>query len=148
LETKRVKKDLDDNWVWLGDTNGIYSVRNAYSRIRNDMMGDDDELFYKQWTAKALPSTQFYAWRVMLDRVLTAVRVSQGLTVCVSFVKIRKTPLVTYCAHVKRSRRFGTFAMCGLVCNLSTTVGLRNISLALKFHPLMLNVILCGNQFG
>jgi len=68
LETKRVKNDLDDNWVWLGDENDIYSVRNAYIRIRNDMMGDDDKLFYKLWTTKVLPSTQFYAWRVMLDR--------------------------------------------------------------------------------
>jgi len=63
LESCKPKKDLDD--IWLGDRNGSYTVKSTYDKIRNDMRGDDDKLFFKLWTAKALPSAQFFYWGVV-----------------------------------------------------------------------------------
>jgi len=72
LESCKPKKDLDDIWFWLGDRNGSYTVKSTYNKIRNDMRGDNDKLFFKLWTIKALPYAQIFYWRVLLDKLSTA----------------------------------------------------------------------------
>jgi len=46
-------------------------VRFTYNRIRCEMRGDENKLFYKLWKVKTLSSAQFCAWRVMLDKLPT-----------------------------------------------------------------------------
>jgi len=66
-----VKRDSEDSWVWLGEGNELYSVMSAYDIIKCEIRRDEDKLFYKLWRVKALSSTQFCAWTVMLDKLPT-----------------------------------------------------------------------------
>jgi len=61
----QLKKDIEDKWEWLGEGTKVYTVRFAYNRIRDETREDDDKLFYRLWTAKAVRLVQFCEWRVL-----------------------------------------------------------------------------------
>jgi len=46
-------------------------VRSAYSKLRNEIRVEDEILYDKFWKSKTLPTTQFYGWKDLRDKLPT-----------------------------------------------------------------------------
>ncbi|XP_019154330.1 PREDICTED: uncharacterized protein LOC109150809 [Ipomoea nil] len=62
-----ISPDYDDTWYWKGDTQGIYTVKNAYRRIMGDY-SDDPGAFDKWvtlWKLRVPPKWKTFLWRAV-----------------------------------------------------------------------------------
>jgi len=62
-----------DTWVWKEDEEGSYLVKSAYSALQHNYARENSKLFKSLWTIKALPSTQHFIWKMLLDKILAKV---------------------------------------------------------------------------
>ncbi|XP_019167556.1 PREDICTED: uncharacterized protein LOC109163258 [Ipomoea nil] len=62
-----ISPDYDDTWYWKGDTQGIYTVKNAYRHIMGDY-SDDPGAFDKWvtlWKLRVPPKWKTFLWRAV-----------------------------------------------------------------------------------
>ena len=53
MEGFRIRPDIGDQWVWEADPSGRYSVKSAYSVLRQDVSEEaPDEEFKELWKLK------------------------------------------------------------------------------------------------
>jgi len=64
-------KEREDEWFWKGEDKQVYSVKSTYKTLQNGDIRQENAVFGLLWKVKALPTTQFFAWRVISNRVAT-----------------------------------------------------------------------------
>ena len=74
VESYRIQLQHTDQWVWLTDSNGQYSVRSAYNVMREDVVEEiQDEVFEELWKLKVPSKVATFEWRLLKDRLPTKV---------------------------------------------------------------------------
>ena len=81
-------QDKEDLWLWNGPPSYSFSVKFAYKILTNHGTRSVQEVFAYLWNLKVMPSTQFYVWRALSDRIATMLnlykrRVMLTNTLCV-----------------------------------------------------------------
>ncbi|XP_019432893.1 PREDICTED: uncharacterized protein LOC109339826 [Lupinus angustifolius] len=71
LEDARFVQDLDDGWLWVHDKGGLYSVRNAYKVLQNEVTKIDNGFYKRLWACNVPSKLKCLVWRMSLDRVPT-----------------------------------------------------------------------------
>ena len=72
VEGIRIQNDIDDQWVWEADLSGRYSVKSAYSVLRQDVLEEAPaEEFKELWKLKVPSKVAMFAWRLLIDRLPT-----------------------------------------------------------------------------
>jgi len=61
----------EDLRVWNDPPTYIFSVKSAYNKLANQISGGVPGMFEYLWNLKVMPSTQFYVWRALSDRIAT-----------------------------------------------------------------------------
>ena len=64
-------KEREDEWFWKGEDKQMYSVKLAYKTLQNGDIRQENAMFGLFWKVKALLIAQFFAWRVISNRVAT-----------------------------------------------------------------------------
>jgi len=74
VESYRIQLQHTDQWVWLTDSNGQYSVRSAYNVMRENVVEEiQDGVFEELWKLKVPSKVATFAWRLLKDRLPTKV---------------------------------------------------------------------------
>ena len=61
----------DDEWLWRDDETQGYTVKSAYKMLMSENSAHGGFRYDVFWRTKGLPSAQFFAWRVLINKVLT-----------------------------------------------------------------------------
>jgi len=51
----------------------VYTAKDAYRKLYDNSSHEDTTLFTTLWAVRILPSTQYFGWKVMLNRITTKV---------------------------------------------------------------------------
>ncbi|KAH1239475.1 putative ribonuclease H protein [Glycine max] len=72
LEGNRIRSHRADQWVWVADSSGQYTVRSAYNVLREDLLQEDQDGEFKElWKVKVPSKVIVFAWRLLKDRLPT-----------------------------------------------------------------------------
>lgn len=72
VEGYKIQSHIGDQWVWAADPSGQYSIRSAYSVLREDISEEaQDGEFKELWKLKVPPKVAVFAWRLLKDRLPT-----------------------------------------------------------------------------
>ena len=72
IESKPIQMHRRDDWVWLADPSGQYSVQSVYNLLRGEAtMGIQDRTFEELWKLKVPTKILVFAWRLFNDRLPT-----------------------------------------------------------------------------
>ena len=64
-------QDTEDKRFWNDPPSYSFSVKSAYNKIANHTIGRGSEVFEHLWGLKVMPSTLFYVWRALSNRIAT-----------------------------------------------------------------------------
>jgi len=65
------RADKEDTWVWKDRETTMFTVKLAYSILRDVCQGEKREMYIGFWRLKAQPSAHLLAWRVLEDKIAT-----------------------------------------------------------------------------
>jgi len=68
---KFINYDRENRWVWRGNKEIVYTMKDAYCKVLGVGLGQHEEVFQKLWKVRALPASLLCAWRVMINRLPT-----------------------------------------------------------------------------
>jgi len=71
IEGISLSREREDEWQWRDDKTQVYTVNSAYTKLKNDKFVQDGFSYSEFRKIKALPSAQFFAWRVIINKVAT-----------------------------------------------------------------------------
>jgi len=71
VEGTTLLRDREDERIWNDDETKVYTVNSAYKKLNKSNGTQQENLFELFWKMKALPSAQYFAWRVIINRVAT-----------------------------------------------------------------------------
>lgn len=72
VESHNIQQQERDQWVWMADSNGHYSVRSAYNVLREDIAEEiQDGAFEEMRKLKVPTKIATFAWRLFRDRLPT-----------------------------------------------------------------------------
>jgi len=52
-----MNKNKEDEWLWKREDNIQYIIRLTYKKLRNEVRGEEEEVYSKLWRIKTLPLT-------------------------------------------------------------------------------------------
>ncbi|XP_057443205.1 uncharacterized protein LOC130735120 [Lotus japonicus] len=65
----QLHEGVPDGWIWLPNTDGLFSVQSAYLFLQESDLPEADPVFISVWTSFAPSNVKGFAWRVLLDRI-------------------------------------------------------------------------------
>ena len=72
IESKPIQMHRRDDWVWMADPSGQYSVQSAYNMLRGEaIVGIQDWAFEELWKLKVPTKILVFAWRLLKERLPT-----------------------------------------------------------------------------
>ncbi|XP_028186376.1 uncharacterized protein LOC114373014 [Glycine soja] len=72
VESHNIQQQERDQWVWMADSNGQYSIRSAYNVLREDIAEEIHDGAYEElWKLKVPTKIATFAWRLFRDRLPT-----------------------------------------------------------------------------
>jgi len=85
-----LSKDRDDTLQLKDEEGDNYIVKSAYKKLLGTNQGEQNEIFKIFWKTRALPTTQHFAWKVILNRVGTKLNLRRkgiitSSTLCVMY---------------------------------------------------------------
>ena len=66
-----LSKDTEDIFKWKDSSTDNYTVKSTYNKLMGMNEREQNEAFKKFWKTKALSSAQYFAWKVLLNKVAT-----------------------------------------------------------------------------
>lgn len=76
LNNTKPQQQKPDRWFWEKEPNVTYSVKNAYSLISKEVVGDK-EVFCKLWTKPTPLRIAAFGWKTILNRIPTTVNLQK-----------------------------------------------------------------------
>ncbi|CAL0333597.1 unnamed protein product [Lupinus luteus] len=71
LESVRGPSNSMDGWIWKNEKDGVYSVRNAYHLLLNEVANIDSSFYKRLWRCNVPSEIKCLVWKMSLDGVPT-----------------------------------------------------------------------------
>jgi len=78
LDVTSSSKERKDTWVWGGEDDDFYTIKDIYNKVQDKGNEEKDILFTKLWAIKALSIAQYFVWKTTLNRLTTKDSLKHG----------------------------------------------------------------------
>jgi len=76
LNQTQILREGEEVWVWKHEEHK-FTVKSTYLKLKTPIIGENYDMFNMFWRIKVAPSSQYFVWRAILNKIATKENLSR-----------------------------------------------------------------------